>query len=225
MEKCVCYCITRNLYSAIVPSLESMIRNGKPDGLFIVAEDNSIGIRLPDWAQVINMRSQGYFRIDGPNYAKKWTYMAMMKTAMARIFDFRSRIMTLDHDTLILGDLSELWEMPMDDNYVAGCNEPYWERIIGRKYINAGVLMWNLDRIREDGIDGKMIRKLNTVDYRLPEQECINDVCSGKIMILDSAYNFCDYVDPPEQPVKILHFAGKAGRESWMRREIWRADK
>ena len=82
--KCVCYCITRNLYQAVQPSVHSMIRKGDPDGLFILAEDDDIGMQLPDWAEVINMSRQEFFRSDGPNYHKKWTYMAMMKTAMAK---------------------------------------------------------------------------------------------------------------------------------------------
>ena len=219
--KCVCYCITRNLYQAVQPSVHSMIRKGNPDGLFILAEDDNIGMQLPDWAEVINMSRQEFFRSDGPNYHKKWTYMAMMKTTMAKIFPDLQRILTLDHDTLILGDLSELWGIPMYENYVAGCNEPYWERITGRKYINAGVLMWNLDKIREDKMDDKMIGMLNEIDFQLPEQHVINRACMDHIQVLDSAYNFCDYVDTPCQPVKILHFAGQAGRESWMRKEIW----
>lgn len=221
MRKIACWCVTRNLYSAIGPSVWSAFERGGIDQAFIIAEDDRIGGVLPHRVTVLDFHNQGFFHPGGPNYHKKWTYMAMMKTAMAQIFHGKERILTLDHDTLILGDLSELWEIPMHTYYVAGCNEPYWEKITGQKYINAGVLMWNLDRIRKDKCDKKMIEMLNHVDLRLPEQECINTVCRDGIMIIDSSYNFCDYVEPPRKPVKVLHFAGQAGRDSWMRKEIW----
>lgn len=221
MEKAVCYCVTRNLYHDLIPSVRSVLDNTLVDRVYIIAEDNDIGYKLSNRVEILNMGRQIYFHPDGPNYNKKWTYMALMKTAMAKIFPQLPQILTLDHDTIILDDLQELWLLWMNDYYVAGCNEPYWERITGKKYINAGVLMWNLDKIRKDKLDDEMILALNNDDLRLPEQEVINTVLESGIKIIDSAYNFCDYVDPPTEPIRILHFAGKAGRESWMRKEIW----
>lgn len=223
MERCVCYCVTRNLYKDLRPSLLSLLMRGNIDRVFVIAEDDDLGYIVPKNVQVINMELQTYFTPDGPNYNKKWTYMAMMKTAMAKIFHDLPMILTLDHDTIILDDISGLFCNVLKDGgfYVAGCNEPYWERITGKKYINAGVLLWNLDKIRKEHRDDLMINLLNNIDYRLPEQEVINIVCDDGIFVLGSEYNFCDYVDPPKHAIKILHFAGKAGRESWMRKEIW----
>ena len=226
MEKVVCYCITRNLYHDVLPSIRSILDNTTVDRVFIIAEDNNIRYTFPaEKVEVLNMSRQIYFRPDGPNYNKKWTYMALMKTAMAQIFQGLPQILTLDHDTIILDDVRELWGLWMKNYYVAGCNEPYWERIYERKYVNAGVLMWNLDKIRKEKKDEEMMKLLNNEDFRLPEQEVINLVCMDGIFPIDSSWNFCDYVDPPRQPVKILHFAGKAGRESFMRKEIWRNGK
>ena len=222
MEKAVCYCVTQNLYHDLIPSVKSVLENTPVDRVYIVAEDEYIGPEFKSKrVQVLDMSLQPYFHPDGPNYHKKWTYMALMKTAMAKIFPQLHNILTLDHDTIILDDLQELWMMGLNDCYVAGCAEPYWTRVMWREYINAGVLMWNLDKIREDKMDDKMIGMLNNLDFQLPEQHVINLACKDHIQILDSAYNFCDYVYPPREPVKILHFAGKAGRESWMRKEIW----
>jgi lipopolysaccharide biosynthesis glycosyltransferase len=221
MEKCVCYCVTRNLYPLIMPSLNSMLENGGVDRVFLLAEDDGIGIRLPERVTVRNVSGQTYFRADGPNYSNKWTYMAMMKAAAAKVFPELDRILTIDHDTIILGDISELWELPMDDCYAAGAREPYWSRVYGSCYVNAGVLMWNLRKMREDGTVERIIYSLNTKHYPLHEQECVNEILRGKLRTVDSCFNFCDFVDLPQREIKILHFAGRQHKESWMYRETW----
>ena len=223
MKKIACYCLTRNLYPLIWPSLNSMLERGNVDKVCILAEDDEIApaVQLPEQVEVLNVSGQKFFSAAGPNYLNKWTYMAMMKTVMSEIFPTMSRVLTIDHDTVILGDISELWEIPLNSFYLAGAMEPYWTRVYGRDYINTGVLMWNIDKMIQDDMTDRLIYKLNTQHYPLHEQECINETLKGGKYVFDSAFNFCDYVEPPKREIKIIHLAGRTWKESFMYHEIW----
>ena len=45
--KVACYAATRNYYMNVFPSLKSLLRNGNVDRVYILAEDDDIGIDLP----------------------------------------------------------------------------------------------------------------------------------------------------------------------------------
>ena len=98
MKKIACYCLTRNLYPLIWPSLNSMLERGNVDKVCILAEDDEIApaVQLPEQVEVLNVSGQKFFSAAGPNYLNKWTYMAMMKTVMSEIFPTMSRVLTID---------------------------------------------------------------------------------------------------------------------------------
>lgn len=208
MQKTVCYFLTRNLYQNIMPSLKSLLKNGNIDQVYLMIEDDGIGESLPDNVKCINVSNQNYFRSNGPNYSKKWTYMTMMKVTVCKFFPELSRALTLDVDTIVLGDLSGLWDLDMERFTLAGVREPEWTRKYRRNYINCGVVLWNLDRMR-DGRADMLIRSLNDEQYNYSEQDCVNRLLHREILPIDGAYNRCNYTEPTQRDLKILHYAAR----------------
>lgn len=107
----------------------------------------------------------------------------------------------LDIDTIILEDLQELMNISLKGKYVAGVWHPgvildRWEKTICRnakvpkadQYINAGVLVMNLDMMRRDGLTKKFIQ---LIPRNMPtqDQDILNHVCYGKIAFLPFRYN------------------------------------
>ena len=119
--------------------------------------DIDIGIDFPTRAKVsvynIQPLRDKLLNPEGPNYNSKWTYMVMMKTALCKMFLDVHRALTLDVDTIVRGDLSPLWEIDLEDYYFAGAREPFWSDRFHRDYVNAGVLMWNFDKMRDGTAD------------------------------------------------------------------------
>ena len=78
---------------------------------------------------------------------------------------------------------------------------------MGRLYVNTGVILLNLKKIREDKKDDEIINYLNTFVQLFPEQDCFVECFKGKILELPSELNVNNYVkrNPPHR--KILHFA------------------
>ncbi|KJJ70736.1 MULTISPECIES: glycosyltransferase family 8 protein [Clostridia] len=108
------------------------------------------------------------------------------------------KILYIDCDTIILGSLAELWEMNVDEYTVFGvkdCIGLNYRRNIGLDthslYINAGVLLLNLEKLRMFRItaliDGFLKSYGNTIHYA--DQDILNGMFNGKFGILPSKYN------------------------------------
>jgi len=208
MQKVAVYTLTRNIYRNVIPSLKSLLRNGNVDRVYLVTEENDydVGFDLPDKVITMPVSRYGYFYKDGPNYSCKWTYMALMKVTMPYLFPHSSRILTLDVDTIVLGDLSPLWELDLTGFYLAGAMEPYWTMQHKALYVNAGVVMWNLKQLR-DGMCNELIRSLNTERWELAEQACVNSLCRGKILQIGPEWNSGDWTkNLPMDEVKVRHY-------------------
>lgn len=212
MTKTACYLLTRNIYTDVAASLKSLLKNGNVDRVYILAEDNDLGFDLPARVIVQDIRPWRDKLLDpnGPNYGSRWTYMVMMKVALCKIFPKHHRMLSLDVDTIVRGDLSELWELDLNQLCFAGVREPIWTQQYKRAYVNAGVLMWNLDTMRA-GMADRVIQAMNRTKYTFVEQDALNEHCTGKIRVIDAAYNAGDWTEPPRSEIKIRHYMASKG--------------
>jgi len=208
MKKTVVYSMSRMIYQTIVPSLNSLLNNGGIDEVFILAQDDDIGLNLPENIRVINVSNQTWFDPAGPNFNKHWTYMSLMQAALAKIFPKLDRILNLDIDTIIKKDLSALWDLDMTDYYFAAALEVNKEHHFDVDYYNCGVTFWNLAKMRADKKDDEIIQALNTTEYKFANQDAENELCAGKILALPNEYNVSWYTGL-FGPVRIRHFAAE----------------
>ena len=204
MKKIVVYGATRNLYPVMRTAVKSLLAHNKIDCVALLIEDDSFPYEMPENVVSVNVSNQTYFPPDGANYNTQWTYITLVRCVLSKYFPEESRILWLDCDTIVVGDISELFTMDMGDNYFAGAQEH-------RKgdYINTGVLLMNLDAIRRDEIDNVLVCVLNHQKYELPDQDAINEIAKGRILFLDSKYNFCPFTPPPPDEPVIYHYAGR----------------
>lgn len=202
MKKAAVYCMTRNYYDACIPSIKSMLVNGKPDVVYLLIEDDEFPLKHKK-LKPINVSGQQIFDRSGINYNSRWSYMAMMRAALWKVLR-EHRVLSLDCDTIVDGDISYLWNLPMDDYYLAGGREP--AKSNGRLYVNMGVIMFNLKKLR-DGKGEEIVHALNTRPYAFVDQDCINDHCQGGILEFPPEYNAHSWSIPTNNPI-ITHYAG-----------------
>lgn len=216
MEKTAVYMGTRNIYSDMIPSLKSLLRNSDVEKVYFLIEDDEFPEYLPPCVEVINVSGQKYFKPDGPNYKNPWTWMPMMKAALTKVLP-DDRTLILDYDVFFVKNIgSELWDIDLADYYFAGVTE--WKKEgFKQPYINLGVVLLNLKKIREDGMDDKFIHSLNTEYTFTNEQDVMNRLCNGHIKTISSTYNMNDYVEPCEDP-KVIHYAGIGENFPWSRK-------
>lgn len=108
----------------------------------------------------------------------------------------------LDVDIIVCRDLSELYNTDLKENYIAGVKAAgYFSKTesIEKKaemleidnintYVNAGVLLMNLDRMRKDSLT-QIFDELVENNYKDQDQDIINKVCFGRTIVLPPKYN------------------------------------
>ena len=119
----------------------------------------------------------------------------------------------LDSDTIVVDDISELVNFPLDDNtYIAACkhlfdrSSTYLNWLNGRPntYINAGVILWNLESIRNHDISQKLIDAVSSIPCAVVDQDIFNIVCYGHIKYLPIEYNLGEYVRRLKYPNNVF---------------------
>lgn len=208
----VVYCGTFDVYMNMVASVKSLLCRTPVDKVYFLIEDDKFPYELPDIVECINVSKQQYFTKDGPNYENSWTWMCMIRAAFPEIFSQYDRILSLDVDVVINDNVSDLWDYDISDYYLAGVPERQRQKTASDPtYINFGVVMMNLKKLREDGIQQPLIDALNTRHFGCPEQDAYNKFCAGHILPIPADYNYTTYshITADAQKERIIHYAGQ----------------
>ena len=203
------YCGTRNVYQDMIPSMKSLLIHSNVEKIYFLIEDDKFPYELPPEVECINVSNQEWFSEETcPNMKNRCSYMVLLRVVFTKIFPHLDKILTIDNDTIVKHNVSELWDLDMTDYYFAGATEPQFTK--GTiTYINMGVAMLNLQKLRNDRMDELLLQNLNTYYYHNAEQGCINDTCQGHILAIDKAYNVNQYTHKRRLAThtKITHFA------------------
>lgn len=99
------------------------------------------------------------------------------------------KVLYLDGDMIVRQDLSELYDTDLRDNYVAGV--PHSMGIItGERKLNGGLLLFNADKIRKEGLRDVFIQtRLSLGDRKSMDQETFHIVFGEKKLYLEPKYN------------------------------------
>ncbi len=112
--------------------------------------------------------------LDSPNGQTSYTPYCFLRLYADRVPELPDRLIYLDTDTLPVGDLRELWEVELSGEELAGVRDFYGHRFFGVRYLNSGVLLLDLVRIRETGLFRRAIKACATEKIFLPDQTAIN---------------------------------------------------
>lgn len=143
---------------------------------------------------------------------------------IASLFPQYDKIVYLDCDLVVLGDISEMYRTELGDNIIAATPDlavrgtdafrRYAKDAIGvdpDKYVNAGVLVINLTEFRRNRIEEKFVHLITEYDFDLldPDQAYLNYLCSGKIYELPKSWNQVPlpFARPSALEKNIVHYA------------------
>ena len=218
--KSAVYFGSKEIYQDMVTSSKSLLMHSDVEQIYFLIEDDDFPYKIPKIIQTINI-SKTVPQIYGescPNMHTEWTYIGLIRTALTKIFPDEERILSIDCDTIVDKDISELWEINMDGFYFAAVKEPWLSRSYGYLYCNAGVMMLNLKKLREDFKDNQMIEALKTRRFPLVCQDVLNEYCRGSVLELPSDYNASQFTSETSNK-KIIHYAGM--RMRWRDEPLW----
>jgi|GEM_PF-613159 len=189
---------------------------------FVVNSGAEIFFERIDMHGVADLPESGYLTVN------MW-YRLCIASALPQDIE---RALYLDCDTIVNAPLPEIFKIDMGGKTVAGAMDCWWKKFDrrigfpkGYRYFNSGVLLIDMKRWREVGMERKLFDFLseNPEKARLLDQTILNLVLQHEYFNLPIAYNFqyvpsfleescylCDaseYVDTLPAP-KIVHFVG-----------------
>ena len=168
------------MYSKL--SAESMQKLGAVGGsLRLIKMDESLfsDLTLSKWVTV-----QAWFRIKLPDLCKDL-----------------DKVLYLDCDTLIRGNLDELFSLDLTDKYLAGVKDvwgvsKYVKRLDMKSgvYVNSGMLLFNCDYCRKEHFFDKVVEfaKNNAKIIEFCDQDSINKVVDEHKLVISPKYNLMD---------------------------------
>lgn len=128
---------------------------------------------------------------------------AFIRLLIPNLIESSARILYVDCDTIIKDDISELFNIDLKGCAIGGIPEifldtPYFQNLISSidfcsldKYVNSGILIFDLQKCRQMSIYEKFVKILNSGrKFKCHDQDIINIACSGSICTLDRIWNF-----------------------------------
>jgi len=204
------------------------------------------------YANLSYISVETYFRLLLPDLLcdhKKVVYLdcdLILREDIAKLFDhnidnyFLAGVAEVPKAGIINGSRSSVWYMNSED-----VRKYYFEQLNMKeenhfKYVNAGVLVLNLEKIRKQYSSDELMKIAQEHNYFLLDQDLINSVFDGGILNIDCRWNtpimgnrntwaayapkkmYEDYERAQEQPW-IIHYCGVA--KPWDNPNIWRASE
>ena len=220
---------TKNWYYYLTVDLYSLLENNKNvEKIYLLLETNNINdvprldkiiAKYNVKVEIINFNEIFDSLVKKGNINRDTIFSNFCFARLALPYLVREdKIIYIDTDAIVLQDISHLWKINMDDYYVAGCKDygiirdGTYDRLgIHGKYVNSGVIILNLKKIREDNIQEKWFNVINDNELKYPDQDALNIVCQDKELYLPSMYNYVRNVTKEIQRleyIKVMHYAG-----------------
>lgn len=153
------------------------------------------------------------------------------------LFTEYDKILYLDCDIIVLGDISKLYFTDLEDNAIGGVVEQfilhspifshYTKEAIGidsKNYINSGIMLMDLAKLRELQIEEKFVDLINSYNFDVidPDQAYINYLCQGKIKYLPVSWNRTPLESVDCENPNIIHYA--LGEKPWHNDKVYLAE-
>lgn len=224
----IAMCATRNWYFYTAVALYSILSHNKIQKVYLFIEDDKIPYIQDKCVEFINInKTPEYVTKISPNYNTHYSKMSYIRCFFSKYLK-EDKVLYLDVDALVVGNIEELWNMDLEENYIAGVHEDgEWEgylqvKGLDKTYINSGVMIMDLKAIREQKLDDKMINLLNARKFAFPDQDVINITLKDKIKHISNKYNSTE-ITGFRDDAKIIHYIRE--RKGWIkespRSNIW----
>ena len=202
-------------YHYILHILHTEISDEMKDMVNRLASDN-FEIRFIDVTNYLQSISE---KLPLRDYYSKTTYYRLF---IAEMFPQYSKALYLDSDTVILGDVSELYQTDIGDAYLGACHEQvmvqsrefgtYVEKVVGvsrYNFFNAGLMLINCDRFRIHFVLDKFIDYLHYYNFVVTQDEdYLNLICKDHVYWLDQRWNTEAFgnVPYPVEQAEMVHY-------------------
>lgn len=125
---------------------------------------------------------------DSVNMQSRYSPYAFLRLVADEVEGLPDKILYLDTDIVARKDIKPLYDIDIS-NYEYGAVKDYYGKVfINKNYINSGVLLLNMTKIRETKLFAKTRKATNNKKMLFPDQTALNKYATKKL-ILPSIYN------------------------------------
>ena len=221
-------------------SIISLLKNASPDYIYeIYVVYDKMSIRTLTKLKTLRvlrekdakihlkpMKEVLSFMTERPNTrlnASMFTLTIYYRIFIAQMFPQYEKGIYLDSDTVVVGDISKMFNVELGKKYLLGAvndfsikkNKPfmdYIEDVVGiprDEYFNSGVLLLNLGELRHLRFDEHFLYLLVRYDFDTvaPDQDYLNAMCYGRVKLLPSKWDAMPAKGiPPMKDPGIVHY-------------------
>lgn len=180
-------------------------------------ETENVNIEFVDLSYYIEKVKDKLYTRD---YYTNTTYFRLFLPELYPQYD---KVLYLDSDIIVLGDISELYNTDMGTDLVAAAPDDiiqynkifqdYAELVVGvakyQHYFNAGVLLMNLHQLRKFNFQEKFLYLLEKVKFSVAQdQDYLNRLCKGRVTLISHDWDVMPYVNNETKPeeIKLIHY-------------------
>lgn len=213
----VCYCFNADWAKYIPVQLYSLFnKNPEVTKVYFITEslNDELYKATKQWPIVWLRPPDNAF--NNVNVKGRFTVTTLWRLLIPHFLE-ESKCLYLDADTLVTDNLSEFYNIAPET--IAGVVDTGISRRhldqLGFKgnYINAGVLLMNLEGIRRQNIHNKWVSLANKRRFGSQDQDIINITCTPHLV--SNEYNSSESTGYHNDP-KIIHYAGVKS-DNWVR--------
>ena len=210
----IVFCLDNNYIPYCATTIASIIANNQEKEiifhLFVDGATDANRRKLQEWINCFEGKNIKFYNLSeadfkdfpvGNAYINLTTYFRLVIQDKLPDID---KVLYLDCDTIVNGDLKDLWTTEMGDYAVAGVRDRVNDsiRLYNRLrypmcdgYVNAGVLLINLKKWRESRVfeRAKKMAKAMPEALKNHDQDIINAIYHGQILMLPFRYNLLEY--------------------------------
>ena len=227
----IAYACNRHFLQHAMVSIYSLLTNGRGERsvrILLMAEPDLCRSELAPIFHMVSCfpgcttlavwpqeRTDRRFASDGSCcLSKELVQVACYRLFIPDILKEEERCLYLDCDTVICHPLTELYDKEMGNTSIAGVtdrlclkeNQVRWMEteggIVPGYYINSGVMLMDLDRMRTLGNAKRALELAYHKPFPYMDQDVLNRIYQGEIMLLSKQYNV--FPDDDLQDMKTL---------------------
>jgi len=143
--------------------------------------------------QLLDITEAFYANMPKANLSTFFTPYCLLRMYADLVPELPSKLLYLDTDVVALGAPEQLYNIKNTSYEIVGVVDYYGQHwihtnLFERSYLNSGVLLMNMDLIRETGLFVRMRKRVDHTTMLLPDQTSLNIYASKKLLV-DRKFN------------------------------------
>jgi len=124
-----------------------------------------------------------YFKeemMDSANIKTHYTPYILVRLFSDKVEGLPDKILYIDSDIVVYNNIEPLYNMKIDDYHFAAVKDSIGSKFINKNYINSGVLLLNIKKMKEDNVFENCRKMVEKRKMFMPDQTALNKYCTSK---------------------------------------------